>query len=120
MAMLKYFLLITALLAFGFAEARQYTTTHRRIIRQGSVRNGSVHKESICKGEENCINNDNCLCYCSGICDFRKKHLGDDGKQKDDPVYIKDDPYGIHCYCKPWDVEVYRRRCINGEDVPRY
>lgn len=45
-------------------------------------------------------------CYCSRICEWRDK--GED----DEPVWVENDPAGIHCYCKPWDRDNYNKRCL--------
>lgn len=58
-----------------------------------------------CRDEESCINDDNCQCYCSVKCGFRKKDM-----KSDRPVYIKNDPNGKYCYCKQWDADYYNKR----------
>lgn len=54
-----------------------------------------------CTTRESCLKNKKCQCYCSGIGGFRDK------VKEDEPVYIENDPNGVHCYCKPWDLEKY-------------
>lgn len=64
----------------------------------------------ICDSEEDCINNDDCQCYCSVKCGFRDK------TEDDRPVYIENDPNGKNCYCKEWDHKNYKiRRCAQKE-----
>lgn len=58
-------------------------------------------RRSKCATEQSCLENKQCQCYCSGIADFRDK------VKEDRPVYIENDPNGVHCYCKPWDLEKY-------------
>jgi hypothetical protein len=65
----------------------------------------------ICgRNREACLYDENCLCYCSHICGFREK------TSEDNPVYVPNDPYGIFCYCKPWDKEQFQNRgCARKE-----
>lgn len=60
--------------------------------------------ERMCQGKQDCLENPDCLCYCSGICCPRKKTANDD------PIYIENDPRGHNCYCKQWDLDVYEER----------
>lgn len=66
---------------------------------------------SPCKTREACLNNPDCHCWCSQICGWRKKTASDH------PVYIENDPYGKHCYCKLWDYEHYEDNCINRKNI---
>lgn len=59
-----------------------------------------------CAGKEACLNDPDCLCWCSQVCNWRKK------TKDDHPVYIENDPYGKHCYCKQWDYDHYEDNCI--------
>ncbi|MBI2774868.1 hypothetical protein HYX58_02590 [Candidatus Dependentiae bacterium] len=38
-------------------------------------------------------------CYCSQKGDFRQRHADDN------PVYVENDPNGVFCYCKQWDLD---------------
>lgn len=61
--------------------------------------------------KEACLNDPNCYCWCSQICNWRKK------TESDHPVYIANDPYGKFCYCKQWDYDHYEDNCINKKNV---
>lgn len=61
--------------------------------------------------KEACLNDPNCLCWCSQLCNWRKKG------PNDHPVYIENDPYGKYCYCKQWDFDHYEDNCIYGRNV---
>ncbi len=50
------------------------------------------------------------LCRAGG---FRDK---DKEIAQDDPVFVKDDPNGKFCYCKPWDAANYK---ANKCDMPQ-
>jgi hypothetical protein len=65
----------------------------------------------ICN-KETCVNDPNCLCWCSQICNWRKKTA------EDRPVYIKNDPHKKYCYCKQWDFDNYENNCIHGKNIP--
>ncbi len=54
-----------------------------------------------CATEKDCRKNKNCQCYCAEKGGFRKK------VPNDKPVYVKDDPNGVYCYCKQWDLDAY-------------
>ena len=71
------------------------------------------NKKSIkpCTSKEACLNDPNCLCWCSQVCSWRKK------TPADHPVYIENDPYGKFCYCKQWDYDHYEDNCIYGKNV---
>lgn len=60
---------------------------------------------------EACLNDPDCLCWCSQICNWRKKTA------QDHPVYIENDPHGKFCYCKQWDFDYYEDNCILHKDV---
>lgn len=64
-----------------------------------------------CTSKEDCINDPNCLCWCSQICNWRKKTA------EDRPVYIANDPHKKFCYCKQWDYEHYVDNCIEGKHI---
>ncbi len=72
---------------------------------------GGVEKRPHCTGKEQCLNDPNCLCWCSQVCNWRKKTAADH------PVYIENDPYGKHCYCKQWDYDYYEDNCIHHKDI---
>lgn len=61
--------------------------------------------------KEACLSDPNCYCWCSQICNWRKKTA------EDHPVYIENDPFGKFCYCKQWDYEHYADNCIYGRNV---
>jgi len=73
------------------------------------------YKQPICKNEEDCINTENCQCYCSVKCGFRKKDMSSDR-----PVYVENDPNGIGCYCKQWDLDHYKKRHCPAKDPHTY
>lgn len=55
------------------------------------------------RDEESCKDlNDSCRCFCAFKPGLRDK-VADDN-----PVYIKNDPARIYCYCKPRDLKKYR------------
>lgn len=70
-------------------------------------------KLSPCASKEACLNDPNCLCWCSQMCGWRKKTTDDH------PVYIENDPHGKFCYCKQWDFDHYEDNCIKGKNVPQ-
>ena len=73
-----------------------------------SARNdrSKIYKQS-CATSQTCKDlNNNCKCYCSRVCHFRDKFV-----EEDTPVYVENDPNGIHCYCKQWDLDHYQERC---------
>jgi hypothetical protein len=61
--------------------------------------------------KETCLNDPKCLCWCSQICNWRKK------EPDDHPVYIENDPHGKFCYCKQWDYDHYMDNCIEGKHI---
>lgn len=67
-----------------------------------------------CTTEEDCINNDKCQCYCSVKCGFRDKDM-----KQDRPVFVENDPNGIHCYCKEWDLKNYKKRHCDRKKVSK-
>jgi|SRR5579872_6694986 len=67
---------------------------------------GGNQKVSICGDEQTCLNDSNCFCWCSQICNPRKKTA------LDKPIYIADDLNGKFCYCKQWDFDHYEDNCI--------
>jgi len=58
-------------------------------------------RKQKCTTQESCLNNPQCQCYCAEKGGFRDKVANDK------PVYIEDDPSGVHCYCKEWDLKAY-------------
>jgi hypothetical protein len=66
---------------------------------------------SPCASKEACLNDPDCLCWCSQICNWRRKTASDH------PVYIENDPYGKFCYCKQWDFDHYEDNCIYGKKI---
>lgn len=61
----------------------------------------------LCSTPNSCSDiNNSCKCYCSHICEPRDKK-----PEQDNPVYVPNDPEGYYCYCKPWDLENYGKRC---------
>lgn len=73
---------------------------------------GSSSKERYrCDSKEACLSDPDCLCWCSQICNWRKKTA------QDHPVYIKNDPNGKFCYCKQWDFDHYNDNCILNKNV---
>lgn len=61
--------------------------------------------------KEFCLNDPDCLCWCSQICGWRKK------QPDDHPFYIENDPHGKFCYCKHWDYDHYVDNCIEGKQI---
>ncbi len=57
-----------------------------------------------CQTKKGCLNDPNCPCWCSVICEYRDK------KDDDRPVFVDNDPNGKFCYCKAWDKENYKER----------
>lgn len=39
------------------------------------------------------------VCYCSEDGDYRTR------RSDDTPIFVPNDPYGIYCYCKQWDLD---------------
>jgi len=64
-----------------------------------------------CGSREACLKDPNCYCWCSQICNWRKK------TDTDSPVYIANDRYKKYCYCTQWDYDHYRDNCIEGKNV---
>lgn len=62
---------------------------------------GCKVRRQKCTTEKNCIKNQNCQCYCSEKGSFRDK-VADDK-----PAYVENDPNGVYCYCKQWDLDKY-------------
>lgn len=62
-----------------------------------------LYARKRCTTPEDCRENENCQCYCSGIAGYRNK------VDEDNPVYVESDEYiakngeVVHCFCKPWD-----------------
>ncbi|MBS0628824.1 MAG: hypothetical protein JSS30_01205 [Verrucomicrobia bacterium] len=71
----------------------------------------SEKKGVPCANKEQCLNDPDCLCWCSQLCNWRKK------TPEDHPVYIEDDPNGKHCYCKQWDYDNYEANCVEHKGV---
>lgn len=72
---------------------------------------GNQGTKPPCASKEACLNDPECLCWCSVKCGWRKK------TPDDHPVYIENDPYGKYCYCKQWDFDHYEDNCIKGRNV---
>lgn len=53
--------------------------------------------------------NNACQCYCSRKCGPRNK------TPEDKPVWVENDPYGNFCYCKQWDLDNFKVRCLEKE-----
>lgn len=73
-------------------------------ISLGSISIDSKQK-SVCNTEESCLNNDNCLCYCSFKCGYREK------TEKDNPIW-KDG----RCWCQQRDIDYYEKNGCNIAD----
>lgn len=67
--------------------------------------------KKLCLTQESCANDPNCQCWCSVECNYRDK------KPNDNPTYVAKDPNGKFCYCKQWDRDHYKERCIDGKDI---
>ncbi|HVX00998.1 MAG TPA: hypothetical protein VHA52_11260 [Candidatus Babeliaceae bacterium] len=82
----RFYIVLLTLLFSGYALAEQ--------------------QESRCNGKQDCLENSNCLCYCSRICKPRHK------ESDDRPVYDAQDPHKKYCYCKQWDKDNFiPRKC---------
>lgn len=77
----------------------------------GACTNNQQNSSGNCKTESACLNDPNCLCWCSVKCGYRKK------TNQDSPIYIKNDRNGKFCYCKEWDYEEYKNNCILGKEI---
>ncbi len=66
---------------------------------------------SSCGTKETCINDPKCFCWCSQICNFRKK------EKDDDPVYYEKDARGKYCYCKQWDYDNFKDNCVLHKNI---
>lgn len=71
---------------------------------------GGKPKET-CMTKEACLNDPDCLCWCSVKCGYRKKTAADH------PVYIENDPNGKYCYCKQWDYDHYQDNCVLHKNI---
>jgi hypothetical protein len=57
---------------------------------------------AACDNKNNCQSlKSKCQCYCSAVGHFRDKN------SDDKPVYVENDPNGVHCYCKQWDLDAF-------------
>ena len=72
---------------------------------------GAEKKKGTPCTKETCLNDADCLCWCSQICHFRKKTASDS------PVYVENDPNGKFCYCKQWDVDHYEDNCLQHKHI---
>ena len=81
--------------------AQRYVILVTALIVVCAVTYAKKNEKQRCDTKENCLNNKQCQCYCSELGDFRDKD------SDDRPVYVKDDPNGVYCYCKQWDLDVY-------------
>lgn len=71
----------------------------------------SGEKGTQCERHDTCINDANCLCWCSQICNFRKKTA------EDRPFFVENDPNDKFCYCKQWDRDNYKNNCILHKNI---
>lgn len=62
---------------------------------------------------DTCTMDPTCQCWCSVKCGFRDK------KPNDNPMWVENDPNGKYCYCKQWDLDNYKARCIEGKNIPQ-
>jgi len=67
----------------------------------GTYVDAKRNKRKPCHTKKDCYKKSTCKCYCAEKGDFRKK------TDNDEPVYVTDDPNGIYCYCKQWDLDNY-------------
>lgn len=72
---------------------------------------GDKGQHCRCVTKEECLNEPNCLCWCSQVCNWRKKTA------EDHPIYVENDPNGKFCYCKQWDFDYYEDNCILHKGV---
>jgi hypothetical protein len=72
-----------------------------------------IQRQAPCPSKEACLNDPECLCWCSQLCGWRKK------TPEDHPIYVENDPYGKFCYCKQWDYDYYKDNCIDGKNIPQ-
>lgn len=66
---------------------------------------------SACIERDPCLKDKDCLCWCSQLCNFRKK------TSQDRPQYVENDSNGKFCYCKQWDIDNYNNNCILKKNV---
>ncbi len=72
---------------------------------------GNNSSGTSCKTEKNCLEKENCNCYCSQKCGYRKK------MENDHPVYVEKDANKKFCYCKQWDLDNYQSNCIEHKNI---
>lgn len=72
--------------------------------------NLATKNKTICT-QDSCATDPACQCWCSVKCGYRDKN------STDHPTYIANDPNGKFCYCKQWDADNYKARCIEGKDI---
>jgi len=81
------------------------------IFAQAIIAREPVPQSAVCPTQNSCADiNNSCKCYCSHICEPRDKK-----PEQDNPVYVPNDPEGHYCYCKPWDLENYGKKCKMGK-----
>lgn len=66
---------------------------------------GGSNSSPNCTTRDACINDQNCKCWCSVQCGWRKKTANDS------PIYIENDPNGKYCYCAQRDIDLYDGNC---------
>ena len=67
----------------------------------------SIEKEKPrCLDKKSCLNDKKCQCYCSVKCGPRDK------TSEDSPIWIENDPYGHHCYCRQRDVDLVKQCAV--------
>lgn len=62
-----------------------------------------------CITREPCVSDPNCMCWCSQICEYRKK------TSEDNPKFVDNDPNGKFCYCKQWDYDNFKDNCVQNK-----
>ncbi|MGB8467759.1 MAG: hypothetical protein WCE21_02045 [Candidatus Babeliales bacterium] len=111
--MIRY-LLFCVLCITSVASAQEYKPKH-----YGKANQTAAKKQSIppCANEATCKDlGASCQCYCARVCGFRNKKLS--GPDKDNPIYVPNDPNGKYCYCKQWDLDNYNsRHCTEIEQA---
>lgn len=75
----------------------------------GCQNNGE--RQNKCSIKKECLSNTDCLCWCSQICNYRRKIA------EDKPIYVENDPNGKFCYCKQWDLDYYKDNCILHKNI---
>lgn len=86
------------------------------VAAQGEMQSSGGNTAGIeqCRAtSEACLNDPECLCYCSVKCGPRKKEFGHADETKNDKPVVVD---GV-CFCKQWDADNYASRNCAAKDA---